>query len=292
MFYNEIKRYSNYIEIKEKYNLIEQIGKGGFGQTYISTKKQDRLNSFISETYSNRKSEKYAIKIINKLKKRSNAPNDTFDRNEIEINKILVHINNPNIIKIYEVLEDIENIYFIMEYCPITYKETINLSYEIKLNQIKQVIKAINFLHSIGIMHRDLKPGNILLGGDGNFKIIDFGFADLFSPFEKSNESLGSVGFFPPEVLCKKEYNFNIEYWNIGVMSYYYLFNELPFGMNGKIDIIKNINIEEIILKRETEFNQKFYKFIHILGKITIDCLKLDINERGKNLDKIIMEEI
>ena len=292
MFYNEIKRYSNYIEIKEKYNLIEQIGKGGFGQTYISTKKQDRLNSFISETYSNRKSEKYAIKIINKLKKRANDPNETFDRNEIEINKILVHINNPNIIKIYEVLEDIENIYFIMEYCPITYKETINLSYEIKLNQIKQVIKAINFLHSIGIMHRDLKPGNVLLGGDGNFKIIDFGFADLFSPFEKSNESLGSVGFFPPEVLCKKEYNFNIEYWNIGVMSYYYLFNELPFGMNGKIDVIKNINIEEIILKRETEFNQKFYKFIHILGKITIDCLKLDINERGKNLDKIIMEEI
>ena len=179
-----------------------------------------------------------------------------------------------------------------MEYCPIAYKESVNLKIQIKVSQITQVIKGIEFLHSIGIMHRDIKPNNILLSEDGYYKIIDFGFADLFSPFEKSNESLGSVGFFPPEVLCKKEYNFNIEFWNIGVMSYYYLFNELPFGMNGKIDVIKKINIEEIILKRETEFKQKFYKFIHILGKITIDCLKLDINERGKNLDKIIMEEI
>ncbi len=290
-FYNEIKRFSNYIEIKEKYNLIDQIGKGGFGQTYISTKKLDKLNSLISEKESSKKNEKYAIKIINKLKKQSNEPNETFDRNEIEISIILKQLNNPYIIKIYEVLEDIENIYLVMEYCPITYKESINFKIELKFTQIKQVIKGIEFLHSIGIMHRDIKPGNILLSEDGNFKIIDFGFADLFSPFEKTNETLGSVGFFPPEILCKKEYSFNVEYWNIGVMAYYYLFNELPFGFNENIEIIKSTDIEKNIFNHNNKINANNFKSIKYLEKIILDCLKLDINERGKNLKKILEEE-
>ncbi len=290
-FYNEIKRFSNYIEIKEKYNLIDQIGKGGFGQTYISTKKLDKLNSLISEKESSKKNEKYAIKIINKLKKQSNEPNETFDRNEIEISIILKQLNNPYIIKIYEVLEDIENIYLVMEYCPITYKESINFKIELKFTQIKQVIKGIEFLHSIGIMHRDIKPGNILLSEDGNFKIIDFGFADLFSPFEKTNETLGSVGFFPPEILCKKEYSFNVEYWNIGVMAYYYLFNELPFGFNENIEIIKSTDIEKNIFNHNNKINANNFKSIKYLEKIILDCLKLDLNERVKNLKKISEEE-
>ena len=290
-FYNEIKRFSNYIEIKEKYNLIDQIGKGGFGQTFISTKKIDKLNSFMLEKDSNTKNEKYAIKIINKLKKQSNDPNETFDRNEIEISMILKELNNPYIIKIYEVLEDIENIYLVMEYCPITYKESNNIKIDIKYTQIKQVIKGIEFLHSIGIMHRDIKPSNILLSEDGNFKIIDFGFADLFSPFEKANEALGSVGFFPPEILCKKEYSFNVEYWNIGVMAYYYLFNELPFGFNEGIEKIKSTDIGKIIFNHKNKIKSNNFKYIKNLEKIILDCLKLDINERGKNLTKIIEDD-
>ena len=292
IFYNEIKRFSNYIEIKDKYNLIDQIGKGGFGQIYISTKKLDKLNSLILEKDLNKKNEKYAIKIINKLKKQSNDPNEVFDRNEIEINKILQQLNNPYIIKIYEVLEDIENIYLVMEYCPIAYKESVNFKIQIKVSQITQVIKGIEFLHSIGIMHRDIKPNNILLSEDGYYKIIDFGFADLFSPFEKTNETLGSIGFFPPEILCKKEYSFNVEFWNIGVMAYYYLFNELPYGLNENIQIIKSTDISKIIFNHKNKIENNNIKYIKILEKIILDCLKFDINERGKNLKQILDENL
>ena len=107
-------------------------------------------------------------------------PELLINRNEIEISKILQEVNHPNIIKIYDVLEDIDNIYLVMEYCPIN-KEELILNLEKKYNLIKQIINGIQFLHGIGIIHRDIKPENILLGSDNNYKIIDFGFADLLS---------------------------------------------------------------------------------------------------------------
>ena len=287
-FYNELKRLTNYIDIKEKYNLIGQIGKGAFGQTYLSTKIKER-SIYLDLQTENYKLEKFAIKVINKCKMKINNPNLTLYRNEIEISKILKETSHPNIIKIYDVLEDIDNIYIIMEYCPTNSTEPIHFNFEKKYNLIKQIIKGIQFLHGIGIIHRDIKPSNFLLGNDGYYKIIDFGFAELISPYENLNEALGSYGFFPPEMLMKKEYNLKIEYWNIGIITFYYLFNYFPFGDSKNYNDIKNFNINKFI-NQHGNGEKKYSVYVKKMKDIILTCLNLNVNERGCKLNYIINE--
>ena len=285
-FYNELKILSNYSDIKDKYNLIDQIGKGGFGQTYLAIKKIDKSFSIIYEPNENIKTEKYAIKIINKSKIKTKH-NLTIYRNEIEISKILQVINHPNIIKIYDVLEDIDDVYIIMEYCPINIEEPINFNLKKKYSYIKQIINGVNFLHNLGIIHRDIKPENILCGNDGNFKIIDFGFSDLFSTFEKKKEALGSYGYFPPEMLLNKKYNLNIDFWSIGIISFYFLFKYFPFGECSNINDIKNFDVNKFVKEYHFE-NEKYSFYFDKMKEIIFSCLNFNIYQRGKHLNKII----
>ena len=287
-FYNELKILSNYSDIKDKYNLIDQIGKGGFGQIYLALKKIDKLNSIIYDPNENIKQEKYAIKIINKSKIKQKH-NLTIYRNEIEISKILQVINHPNIIKIYDILEDIDNVYLIMEYCPLNIIEPINFNIKKKYSYIKQIINGVNFLHNLGIIHRDIKPENILCGNDGNFKIIDFGFSDLFSTFEKKKEALGSYGYFPPEMILNKRYNLNIDFWNIGIICFYFLFKFFPFGKSSEIGDIKQFDVNKFVKEYHFE-NEKYSFFIEKIKEIIYSCLNFDINQRGKDLKDIINE--
>ena len=281
-FYNQLKNITNYIDIKEKYNLIGQIGKGAFGQTYLSIKQNKKITNYESNK---KKNEKYAIKIINKSKLKDS--NILLYRNEIEISKIIKEISHPNIIKIYDVLEDIENIYLIMEYCSINSKDPNQLNLEKKYSLIKQIIKGVQFLHSIGIIHRDIKPGNILLGNDNNYKIIDFGFSDLISPFEYLNDPLGSFGFFPPEILNKNEYNLKIEYWNIGIITFLYLYNYFPFGECSHYNDIMKFNVNKFINDDIKDYG-KYNYFVNKMKQIILTCLNLNINERGCKLEQII----
>ena len=286
-FYNELKTLSNYSDIKDKYNLIDQIGKGGFGQIYLALKKVDKLTSIIYEPNENIiKQEKFAIKIINKSKIKQKH-NLTIYRNEIEISKIIQVINHPNIIKIYDILEDIDNVYIIMEYCSFNIIEPFNCSIKKKYSYIKQIINGVNFLHNLGIIHRDIKPENILTGNDGYFKIIDFGFSDLFSSFEKQKEALGSYGFFPPEMLLNKRYNINIDYWNIGIISFYFLFKYYPFGNCSEIQDIQKFDVNKFVKEYYFE-NEKYSYYIDKIKEIIFSCLNIDINQRGKNLKEII----
>ncbi len=286
-FYNELKTLSNYSDIKDKYNLIDQIGKGGFGQIYLALKKVDKLTSIIYEPNENIiKQEKFAIKIINKSKIKQKH-NLTIYRNEIEISKIIQVINHPNIIKIYDILEDIDNVYIIMEYCSFNIIEPFNCSIKKKYSYIKQIINGVNFLHNLGIIHRDIKPENILTGNDGYFKIIDFGFSDLFSSFEKQKEALGSYGFFPPEMLLNKRYNINIDYWNIGIISFYFLFKYYPFGKCSEIQDIQKFDVNKFVKEYYFE-NEKYSYYIDKIKEIIFSCLNIDINQRGKNLKEII----
>ena len=286
IFYNILKILSNYSDIKEKYNLIDQIGKGGFGQTYLAIKKIDKSFSIIYEPNENIKTEKYAIKIINKSKIKTKH-NLTIYRNEIEISKILQVINHPNIIKIYDVLEDIDDVYIIMEYCPINIEEPINFNLKKKYSYIKQIINGVNFLHNLGIIHRDIKPENILCGNDGNFKIIDFGFSDLFSTFEKKKEALGSYGYFPPEMILNKRYNLNIDFWNIGIICFYFLFKFFPFGKSSEIGDIKQFDVNKFVKEYHFE-NEKYSFYFDKMKEIIFSCLNFNIYQRGKHLNKII----
>ena len=153
---------SKYIEIKD-YILKEDIGEGNFGKVKLGVSKLS--------------GEKFAIKIINKDQIKIKMKNKIFRENEV-----ITKFNHINVIFVFEIIEDLENYYIVMEYC----KRGELFDYIVDHERLTedeaaiffyQLINGVEYIHSKGIAHRDLKPENLLLTKDKTLKIIDFGLS-------------------------------------------------------------------------------------------------------------------
>jgi calcium-dependent protein kinase len=135
-------------------------------------------------------------------------------RNEIEVLKICQH---PNIIRLYDVIENLNYIYIIMEYCnggdlfTFLANKKFKISEEMACEIIHKLATAIFYIHSYGIVHRDLKPENIMMiehKEDKNIidlRLVDFGLSKIIGPTEYCNEPFGTI----------VKYIININYLNI-----------------------------------------------------------------------------
>ena len=174
-----------------------------------------------------------ALKIIKKQKNQNNARMYL----EVEILKKLIH---PNIMQIFEFYEDKKNFYIITEFCEggelfdkIIEKGMFSESDGAWV--MKQLLLAVNYIHSQSIVHRDLKPENILLDTkkDNIIKIIDWGTARFFDKTKKMNKINGTPYYIAPEVLAEK-YDEKCDIWSCGIIMYILLCGYPPF--NGETD--------------------------------------------------------
>lgn len=164
-------------------------------------------------------------------------------KREIEVLKICQH---PNIIRFYDVFENCDYIYIVMEYLRggdfFNYLESKNFKIpEERAKSIAhQIATAIFYLHSFGIAHRDLKPENILMV-DGNFdaqiKLVDFGLSKTFGPGETCSEPFGTLCYVAPEILLQKPYDRSVDCWSFGIIIYLMLSRHLPFDSNDDKEI-------------------------------------------------------
>lgn len=211
-----------YKKITHKYVLTDKmIGAGQFGKVYLAYSAAD-------------KNFKVAIKAINKIRLQSSVLHTL--RNEINIISSLDH---PNIVKYYETYESPNHIYLITEYVPggelfVRLTEGSRAEFDEKkcARIMKQLLLAVNYLHSKNIAHRDLKPENILFSKDDNIKLIDFGLSKPSMNLNGSKAKFGTVVGTPyylaPEVL-KGDYNKECDCWSLGVIMYVILTGILPF---------------------------------------------------------------
>lgn len=96
-----------------------------------------------------------------------------------------------------------------------------------------QLIMGVQYLHSFGIIHRDLKLENIVMSNDSDNacpKLADFGLASILGPSETASESYGTVGYASPEVLKKESYSFSCDTWSLGCILYAMISGHLPFA--------------------------------------------------------------
>ena len=208
-----------YKDIKKNYEIKEQIGVGKFAVVYKGVhKKTNRI---------------VAIKVFNKAD--MNVTDYELVKTEMDVLKICHH---PNIIKLYDINENEDNIYLIMELCEgsdlFTYIEKRN--YKLKESHAKgiitQLLSAIDYLNTYGIVHRDLKPENIIMTEDSDssdMKLLDFGLSKIIGPSETCTEPFGTISYVAPEVLLERPYDQKSDLWSVGVITYLLLCGCLPF---------------------------------------------------------------
>ena len=215
-------------DILKDYTFIKDIGEGNFGKVKLSV-----MNST---------KEKYAIKILDKEKLKSQTKSTKY--NEIEIISKLKH---PNIIYVEKILEDEKNYYIIMEYCEkgelfdyIVEKERLN---PIEASMFfYQLINGVSYIHKQGFAHRDLKPENLLLTKDKILKIIDFGLCHDFNGKKFLKTKCGSPSYAAPEILKGFPYNgFKTDIWCCGIILYAMLCGYLPFDGDDNQEIFQSI---------------------------------------------------
>jgi calcium-dependent protein kinase len=206
-------------QIETDYQIGEIMGSGAFATVRKVTHKTSQ--------------QVRALKIIKKNPKEDSSRMYL----EVEILKKLVH---PNIMQIFEFYEDKKNFYIITEFCEggelfdkVVEKGSFT---EAEAGWVmKQLISAVNYIHSNNIVHRDLKPENILLDlkKSNIVKIIDWGTARFFEKNKKMNKISGTPYYIAPEVLFEK-YDEKCDIWSCGVIMYILLCGYPPF--NGETD--------------------------------------------------------
>ncbi len=174
--------------------------------------------------------------------------------NEVELMKKLDH---PNILKLYDVVKINGTIYLILEYCNCGDLSNYIQKDKSRINDFtyfKQIFKGLEYLYRNKILHRDMKPHNILIK-DNVIKISDFGFAKAFEKNELITTFCGSPLYMAPEIIKNKEYNLKSDIWSLGVIIYELLTKQHPYYVDTKTLLWKKvkegIDIDYTLIKND-----------------------------------------
>lgn len=209
-----------------RYEIQELIGVGGMAMVY--------------KAYDNVDDKTVAIKIL----KDEFLGNDEFIRRFKNESKAIAVLSHPNIVKVYDVSFGDRIQYIVMEYIDgITLKEYIGQQKEIPWKEAVhftvQILQALQHAHEKGIVHRDVKPQNIMLLQDGTIKVTDFGIARFSNKETRTmtDKAIGSVHYIAPEQARGGVTDGKADIYSVGVMLYEMLTGKLPFEADSAVSV-------------------------------------------------------
>ena len=227
------------------YTVKIMLGEGAFGVVKLAIHNRTKV--------------KVAIKILEKCKIQTELDRERVSR-ELQILKILRH---PNIVQLYEILEDPDNLYLIMEYLQ-NGELFDHITSNMRLDEreacriFQQIIDGIEYIHKINVCQRDLKPQNMLMDQHRNIKIIDFGLSNIYKDGGLLRTSCGSPCFAAPEMIKVKKYNpVKVDIWAAGVILFTMLAGYLPFDDNDTQKLYRKIMKAEFKLPTFLSLNAK-----------------------------------
>uniref|UniRef100_A0A8C9T620 cGMP-dependent protein kinase n=1 Tax=Scleropages formosus TaxID=113540 RepID=A0A8C9T620_SCLFO len=200
------------------FNIIDTLGVGGFGRVELVQLKSDEGKTF-------------AMKI---LKKRHIV--DTRQQEHIRSEKqIMQEAHSDFIVRLYRTFKDSKYLYMLMEACLGGELWTIlrdRGSFEDSTTRFYTacVVEAFAYLHSKGIIYRDLKPENLILDHRGYAKLVDFGFAKKIGFGKKTWTFCGTPEYVAPEIILNKGHDISADYWSLGILMYELLTGSPPFS--------------------------------------------------------------
>ncbi|KAH0789905.1 CAMK family protein kinase [Histomonas meleagridis] len=201
------------------YIFLNLIGQGAYGYVYHAIHTTSQID--------------VSIKVVHKNFNKDHRTR--FTREACLLRKM----NHPLISKFYQLLEDSNNYYIVLEYLPNgnlkTYMKNLNgnpLDENSARRYFIQIISALEYLHQeMHIIHRDLKAENIVLDRNNNIRLIDFGLSCEFSN-NNFKHACGSLGYIAPEMIKEQRYNVSVDIWSAGVLLYALTVGHLPFYDN------------------------------------------------------------
>ena len=214
--------------ISNRYQILEQIGSGGMSVVYraLDTNLQRDVTFKVLR-------EEYTVDA------------SFVARFGIEARSV-ASLNHPNIVKAYDAGEDGDIRYIVMEYVPgKTLKELIleraPFENEVMLGVVSQIVAALAHAHENGVIHKDVKPQNILVSPDGDVKVTDFGIADSKNAVKivNADSTMGSVHYISPEIACNDPADARSDLYSLGITMYEMMTNQLPFDSENADEIPK-----------------------------------------------------
>ena len=257
-----------------RYELLEIIGTGGMAMVYKA--RDNRLNRLV------------AVKIL----KDDLALDADFRRRFQTESQAVAMLSSPNIVAVYDVSKSLETEYIVMELIEgITLKQYMNrkgkLNWKESLHFATQITKALSHAHSRGIIHRDIKPHNIMILKDGSVKVADFGIARLLDDQNATmtQEALGSVHYISPEQAKGGQVDARSDLYSVGVVLYEMLTSRLPFEGDNAVSVAIQ-HISSIPLSPR-EINPEIPAG---LEAITMKAMNPDLNLRYQVADDLLRD--
>ena len=279
-------------KINDRYEIIKSIGEGGMANVFLA-----------NDIILNRN---VAVKVL-----RGDLSNDDkfirrFEREALSVS----NLSHPNIVEIYDVGEEDGEHYIVMEYIEgKTLKQLLKKRESLTLTEVidimTQLTDGISHAHESYIIHRDIKPQNIMIEDDGRIKITDFGIAMALNATQltQTNSVMGSVHYLPPEQASGKSATVKSDIYAMGIMMYELLTGTVPFRGDNAVEIaLKHMkdkipsvrkqdpsipqSVENIILKATAKNPRNRYDSAKEMHEDLLNCL----NEEHANDKKISFE--
>ena len=259
--------------LDERYEILELIGTGGMANVYKAL--CHRLNRYD------------AIKIM----RDETALNEEFRRRFRAESQAVAMLSHPNIVSVYDVSHSDDVEYIVMELVDgISLKQYLQkigaLDYRDALDFGMQIAKALSHAHEKGIIHRDIKPQNIMLLKDGMIKVADFGIASLQNSIEvPSEETMGSAHYIAPEQARGYAPDARSDIYSLGIVMYEMLTGKLPYTGESAVEIaVMHMNTDAVPPR---EINPDIPEE---LERITLKAMSADIEKRYQSADELLSD--
>lgn len=257
-----------------RYEILELIGIGGMADVYLA-------NDITT-------GRKVAVKIL----KEEYLTNEDFKRRFRNESKAIALLSHPNIVKIYDVSFGDRVQFIVMEYVPgITLKEYIQqqgkVGWKETVHFTVQILRALQHAHDNGIVHRDVKPQNVMLLQDGTVKVMDFGIARFARENGRtiSEKAIGSVHYISPEQARGEVADERSDIYSVGILMYELLTGQLPFDGESPVAIaLKQMQAEA---KRPRELNPDIPEG---LEEIVMRAMKKDPDLRYQSASEMLRD--
>ena len=259
--------------LDDRYEILEVIGEGGMAIVYRAL--DHRLNRDV------------AVKIM----RDEMAADEEFRRRFCTESHAVAMLSHPNIVAVYDVSHNDNVEYIVMELVDgITLKQYIERKGVVAWKEVvhftKQISKALAHAHERGIIHRDIKPQNIMLLRDGTIKVGDFGIAALENEvYENNGEAIGSIHYIAPEQARGECPDARSDIYSLGVMRYEMLTGGLPFTGNTLGEIaVQHMNAKPV------PPHEKNPEIPLELERITLKAMSAELSERYQSANELLSD--